>query len=259
MKLNINSIKEKKNNEKIVMLTAYDYLFAKLFDKRVDIILVGDSLAMTFSGHKDTLAIDLDTMIYHAKAVCKGACNTFIVFDMPFGTYADKKSALKNAIRVYKETDVDAIKIEGGLELVPIIEYLSSRGIAIMGHIGLRPQNVRFEGGYKVKNELDSKRLITEAKSLQKAGCFSLVLEGIKASVAKQISISIAIPTIGIGAGGDLDGQVLVHSDMLGLFEDFSPKFLKKYLNGSDMVKKAIDEFRKDVITNKFPESVHEY
>ncbi|PID47571.1 MAG: 3-methyl-2-oxobutanoate hydroxymethyltransferase [Proteobacteria bacterium] len=260
-KQTINSIQDKKNVEKITMITAYDTLFAKIFDESVDMILVGDSLSMSFGGDDDTLKISLEEMIYHTKAVCKGAKNALIVFDMPFGTYTNKEKALKNAIKVYKNTKAHAIKIEGGEDKAEIIKHLTQNGIAVVAHIGLLPQNVRSEGGYKVKgrNESEAKQLKKDAKAVEKAGAFCVVLEGIKSQVATQISKSLQVPTIGIGAGNGTDGQVLVWSDAFGFFEDFKPKFAKRYLEGGRLVRDALNSYIKEVKDGTFPDAKHSY
>lgn len=260
-KQTINSIKKQKNGEKITMLTAYDALFAKLFDPYIDMILVGDSLSMSFSGADDTLSIKLKEMIYHTKAVCKGAKNSLIVFDMPFGTYTNKKIALKNALHVYQNTKAHAIKIEGGENKANIIKHLTCNGIAVVGHIGLLPQNVRAEGGYKVKGrtQKEAKRLMRDAKAVEKAGAFCVVIEGVVSEVAAKISKSISIPTIGIGAGNGTDGQVLVWSDAFGFFEDFKPKFAKRYMNGAELIRNALGEYIKEVKNGKFPDLEHSY
>ncbi len=260
-KITVDTIKKMKNKTPIVMITAYDALFAKLFDKEADIILVGDSLNMTFLGKSDTLSATLDMMIYHTNAVSMGAKRALIVLDMPFGSYANKKDALKNAIKVYKNSPADAVKLEGGREKAKIIEHLTKNSIAVMGHIGLMPQSVRNEGGYKVKGkeEENIKSLIKDAKAIEEAGAFALVVEGVKPKAAKEITKAVSIPTIGIGAGAETDGQVLVWSDMLGFFEDFKPKFVKKYLNGAELVKKAIEEYAIEVRERKFPTSEYCY
>lgn len=257
----INSIKNRKNGEKITMLTAYDTLFAKLFDSQIDMILVGDSLSMSFSGHDDTLSISLDEMIYHTKAVCKGAKNSLVICDMPFGTYTNKKIALKNALKVYQNTKAHAIKIEGGKSKSHIINHLTCNGIAVMAHIGLLPQNVRAEGGYRVKgrDEAEITKLIKDAKAVEKAGAFCVVIEGVVSEVATKISKSINIPTIGIGAGNGTDGQVLVWSDAFGFFEDFKPKFAKRYMDGAKLIKDALSDYVKEVKSGKFPDCEHSY
>jgi len=260
-KININTIKSYKSKEKISMITAYDTLMAKIFDDIVDIILVGDSLSMSFGGDDDTLGISIDEMIYHTKAVCKGVKKALVVCDMPFGSYLDKKEALKNASKIYKQTKADAVKLEGGIEKADVIKELCQNSIAVMGHIGLKPQFVRAEGGYKVKgkNEEEVEKLIKDAKALEEAGVFCIVLEGVKVDAAKKITDSISIPTIGIGSGKDTDGQVLVWSDMLGFFDEFKPKFVKRYLNGAELIRKSVKEYVKDVKEGRFPSEEYWY
>jgi 3-methyl-2-oxobutanoate hydroxymethyltransferase len=260
-KLTITTIKKSKGERKLTMITAYDALFAKLFDPIADIILVGDSLNMSFNGKEDTLSITLDEMIYHTQAVSKGAKGTFIICDMPFGTYTTKQRALECALKVYQQSSADAIKIEGGIDRADTIRYLVDQGIAVCGHIGLLPQSVRAEGGYKVKgkDEESALSLIEDAKAVEEAGAFCIVVEGVKAHVATEIAKSVAVPVIGIGAGNGVDGQVLVFSDMLGLFEDFTPKFVKKYLDGAALVKSAVRTYKKEVESGEFPDEIHTY
>jgi len=256
----VKTIVKSKNVTKLSMLTAYDYLFAKLFDGAVDMILVGDSLNMSFGGKKDTLDASLDVMIYHTNAVCKGAQESFVICDMPFGTYRDEKIALSSAIRVYQETNADAIKIEGGSEKAGIIKEITKNGIAVVAHIGLLPQFFRSEGyAVKGKEEKELHKLIEDAKAVEAAGAFLLVIEGVKSETAKKITASVNIPTIGIGAGKDTDGQVLVWSDMLGFFEDFKPKFVREYFNGADLVKCAVRAYDKDVKSGEFPSDKESY
>jgi len=261
MKQTISSIQKAKNNRKLTMITAYDALFAKLFDEKVDFILVGDSLNMSFAGKNDTLSATLDQMIYHTQAVCNGAKNTFVICDMPFGTYMTKEDALKNAVKVFQQTSADAIKIEGGSNKAHIVKELTQNSIAVVGHIGLMPQNFRSEGGYKVKGKDNDniKTLIQDAKAIEEAGAFCLVVEGVKEEASKQITQAVNIPVIGIGAGVKVDGQVLVWSDMLGLFEDFTPKFVRKYIDGAKIVKGAIDNYVKDVNNLDFPNENEKY
>jgi len=259
-KVTINTIKELKGKEPIVMITAYDALFAKLFDKQVEMILVGDSLNMSFLGKSDTLSATLEQMIYHTKAVCNGAKTSMVVLDMPFGSYNTKEEALKNAIRVYQESDASAIKVEGGEDRAFIIEHLVKNSIAVVGHIGLMPQYVRSEGGYKVRrDEDDLKQLIKDAKAIDQAGAFCLVIEGVKSEFAKEITKAVSIPTIGIGAGNQTDGQVLVWSDMFGFFEDFKPKFVKRYLNGGELIRDGLANYIDEVKSRDFPSSEYEY
>jgi len=200
-------------------------------------------------------------MIYHTQAVCQGAKNTFIICDMPFGTYYDEATAIKNSIKVFQQTSADAVKIEGGIEKARIVKYLTSNSIAVVGHIGLMPQNFRSEGGYKVKgkDEENIARLIDDAKAIENAGAFLLVVEGVKSEAAKAITDAVNIPVIGIGAGVDTDGQVLVWSDMLGFFEDFKPKFVRQYLDGANIVKNSVKQYVQDVQTKKFPASEEIY
>ncbi len=257
----ITSIKQHKGKTPLTVITAYDALFASLFDQKVDIILVGDSLNMSFNAKPDTLSASMDVMLYHTKAVCAGAKETFIVCDMPFGTYTDEKSALLNASLVYAQTNAHAVKIEGGVARAPIIQALTQNSIAVMGHIGLMPQYVRSEGGYKVRgrSEEDILALIEDAKAVEKAGAFSLVIEGVVEEAAKRISDAISIPTIGIGAGKYTDGQVLVWSDMLGFFQAFKPKFVKRYLDGASLVQAAVDSYVKEVQERQFPTTEYTY
>jgi len=260
-KLTISSIKKSKGVKPLVMITAYDALFAKLLEPSSDMILVGDSLNMSFAGKTDTISTTLEQMIYHTNAVCMGAKNSFVVCDMPFGTYINKEEALKNAIKVFQETPADSVKIEGGEDKAEIVEYLTTNGIAVCGHIGLLPQSVRSEGGYKVKGKTNDEQvqLLEDAKAIDKAGAFCIVLEGVKADIAAAITKAVSVPVIGIGAGVDVDGQVLVFSDMLGLFEEFTPKFVKKYIDGASLVKEAVKQYSDEVVAKEFPEEIHTY
>ena len=257
----ITSIQQHKHSTPLSVITAYDALFASLFDGHVDMILVGDSLNMSFNAKPDTLSATMDIMIYHTQAVCAGAKNTFIICDMPFATYTDEQSALKNASRIYTETQAHAVKIEGGKERAHIVQALTQNSIVVMGHIGLMPQYVRLEGGYKVrgKSEEDILILIEDAKAIEAAGAFSIVIEGVVEEAAKRISEAISIPTIGIGAGKYTDGQVLVWSDMLGFFQAFKPKFAKRYLEGGELVKEAVKHYVNEVQTRQFPQTEHTY
>jgi 3-methyl-2-oxobutanoate hydroxymethyltransferase len=260
-KLTIGSIQKRKEALPLVMITAYDALFARLFSESADILLVGDSLNMSFGGNSDTLSATMDQMIYHTNAVCKGAPETFVITDMPFGSYTDEATALTNAIRVYRETSADAIKIEGGAEKAHLIRHLTLNGFAVCGHIGLLPQAVRAEGGYKVKgkNEHEALSLIADAQAIQQAGAFIIVIEGVKADVATRVAQSVSIPVIGIGAGNGVDGQVLVFSDMLGLYEPFVPKFVKQYVDGASAVKKAVLTYASEVQERSFPDENYVY
>lgn len=260
-KFTLNDFRAKKGVEKISAITAYDALMAGIFDGEVDMILVGDSLAMSFGGQSDTLQISLDSMIYHTQAVCKATKKSFILADMPFGSYANAKQAIKNATRFYKHTKADALKLEVDETKKDIIKALSSEGIAVMAHIGLKPQFMRFDGGFKVKgkNEDEAKCLLETAFIMQECGAFTLLLEGIKSEVAEQITNSVKIPTIGIGAGGQCDGQILVWSDAFGFFDEFKPKFVRTYANGKQMLKDAIKRYNNDVKTCNFPAKSESY
>jgi len=223
--------------------------------------LVGDSLNMSFLGKEDTLSATMDQMIYHTQAVCNGATLPLIVLDMPFGSYTNKNDAIKNATRAYQETNAQAIKIEGGKERANIVKALTTNSIAVLGHIGLMPQFVRSDGGYKVrgKDKTDIDNLIEDARALESAGAFAIVVEGVKSEAAKAITEAINIPTIGIGAGLDTDGQVLVWSDMFGFFEEFKPKFVKKYCDGAGMIREHLDLYTKEVKERSFPSKEFTY
>jgi 3-methyl-2-oxobutanoate hydroxymethyltransferase len=260
-KMTINSIQKSKGKRPLVMITAYDALFSKLFEGSVDMILVGDSLNMSFAGRKDTISTTMQQMIYHTNAVCRGAKNTFVICDMPFGTYTNKDDALNNAIEVFQQTSADCVKIEGGEDKADIVEHLVKHGIAVCGHIGLLPQSVRSEGGYKIKGKTSQEQLqlIEDARAIESAGAFCIVIEGVVAEVASEVASCVDIPVIGIGSGNSVDGQVLVFSDMLGLFEEFTPKFVKKYLDGASIVKDAIKNYSNEVKSREFPQDVHTY
>ncbi|MDQ7045511.1 MAG: 3-methyl-2-oxobutanoate hydroxymethyltransferase [Sulfurimonas sp.] len=260
-KMTLSSILKAKGNKPLVMITAYDALFASLFEDSCDMILVGDSLNMSFAGKSDTISATLDQMIYHTNAVCSGAKNSFVICDMPFGTYTNKDAALKNSIKVFQETNADCVKIEGGIDKAGIVKHLTSNAIAVCGHIGLLPQSVRSEGGYKVKGKTNQEALslIADARAIEEAGAFCMVIEGVKAEVAEEVAKSVDIPVIGIGAGANVDGQVLVFSDMLGLFEAFTPKFVKKYIDGASVVRGAVQNYADEVQTKEFPQEIHTY
>lgn len=255
MKTTISKLHSYKNSKKITMITAYDALFAKIFDNEVDTILVGDSLNMSFFGENDTLTATLEQMIYHTKAVCNGAKNAYIIADMPFGSYSTPNKALESAIKIFKETKADAIKLEAGSEKAEVIKLLTDNAIAVVGHIGLMPQYSRSEGGYKVKgkDEESINKLLKDAKAVEEAGAVMLVVEGVKEEVAKEITEMLAIPVIGIGAGRYTDGQVLVWSDMLGFFDEFKPKFVKRYLNGAEITRNAVKNYVQEVENGQFP------
>lgn len=254
-------ILKKKGVEKITMLTAYDALMAKIFDGEVDMILVGDSLQMSFFGESDTLSATLEQMIYHTKAVCMGAKSSLIVCDMPFGSTTTPERTLQSAIQIYKETKAQAIKLEVGFEGLQSIQMLVENGIAVMAHIGLKPQFVRSEGGYKVqgKTQESVESLIKLAKDIEQKGAFSILLEGVRAEAAKAITQSVGIPVIGIGSGADVDGQVLVWSDAFGFFEEFKPKFVRQYLKGVELLRQGVRQYVKDVKSGAFPNEQESY
>ena len=260
-KVTLSTIAKMKGVEPITMVTAYDALFAQLFDGEVEMILVGDSLNMSFLGKEDTLSATMDQMIYHTQAVCNGATLPLIVLDMPFGTYTSPEVAVKNATRAYQETNAHAIKIEGGKERAHIVEALTQNSIAVLGHIGLMPQFLRSDGGYKIrgKDAEDIASLIEDAKALEKAGAFALVVEGVKSEAAEAITKAVSIPTIGIGAGNSTDGQVLVWSDMFGFFETFKPKFVKQYGEGAQMIRQGLENYRNEVKDRTFPNEDYTY
>ena len=246
---------EWKNNEKIVMLTCYDYCTAKIMDNLVDFILVGDSLGMVVYGEKDTKSVTMEVIERHCKAVAKGATNTHIVGDMPINTYNNKADAIENAKR-FIQAGAHSVKIEGCKE--DVVKALITNEIPILGHLGLLPQTAE---AFKVqgKTDEDAEKILEQAKTLEKAGVYAIVLECIPNNLAKKITETISIPTIGIGAGKDCDGQVLVIQDLLGMFTDFKPKFVKRYVNLSEETKKAIIEFNKDVKQGKFPTEEHSF
>jgi len=261
-KININTFKKmKEDGEKIACLTAYDYTAAMMLDKAgVDLILVGDSLGMVVDGYDSTIPVTLDEIIYHCKSVKRAAKRAYLVADMPFGTYqvSDEK-ALENCIRVIKETGCDAVKIEGGVERAELVKKLTLAGIPVMGHIGLLPQMVNVMGGYKIQGRTGHEQMLADAKALEDAGAFAIVVEGVVASVAKTVSESIDIPTIGIGAGVDCDGQVLVFHDVFGFYDDFVPKFVKQYADVKTVVANACKDYINDVKSSKFPEDKHSF
>lgn len=260
-KMTLSAIAKTKGVRPLVMITAYDALFASLFEASADILLVGDSLNMSFAGKPDTLSATMDQMLYHTNAVCMGAKNSFVICDMPFGTYTSKEIALQNAIRVFRETPADCVKIEGGADKAEIVQYLTTNAIAVCGHIGLLQQSVRSEGGYKVKGKTqqEAEQLIKDAQAIEAAGAFCIVIEGVKAEVATAVAEAVKVPVVGIGAGNGVDGQVLVFSDMLGLFEAFTPKFVKKYLDGAALVKEAVQNYADEVHSREFPGEIHTY
>ena len=256
-------IEKKKNGEKIVTLTSYDYAFAKIVDQcGIDLILVGDSLSMVVLGYNNTLAVTMDEMIHHTKAVSRAVDNAMIVGDMPFLSYKiDINEAVKNAGRFIQEGGAEAVKVEGGTEIIPIIKAMIKADIQVMGHIGLTPQAIYQIGGFLVQGNTveTAKNLIIAAQNLQNAGVFSIVLESIPWQIAKIITQSLDIPTIGIGAGPYCDGQILVIHDMLGIFTDFKPKFLKYFENLGDRMQDAINKYKREVEEEKYPDLFHSY
>ena len=254
----------KQNREKISMLTAYDFTLAKIVDQGgVDVILVGDSASNVMAGHETTLPITLDQMIYHASAVVRAVDRALIVTDMPFGTYqGNSKEALHSAVRIMKETGAHAVKLEGGAEILESIKRILTAGIPVMGHLGLTPQSIYKFGTYTVraeKEEEEATKLIEDAKLLQEAGCFSIVLEKVPAVLAKKVAQAIQIPVIGIGAGPDVDGQVLVLHDMIGMTHEFNPRFLRRYLSLFEDIKNAVGQYVSDVKTVDFPNEKEQY
>ena len=253
----------KSNNEKISMLTSYDYSFAKIIDSAgIDIILVGDSASNVMAGHETTLPITLDQMIYHASSVVRAVKRALVVVDLPFGTYqADSKVALKSAIRIMKESGAHAVKLEGGKLVKDSIERILKAGIPVMGHLGLTPQSIYKFGTYNVraKEEKEAKVLIDDALLLEEIGCFSLVLEKIPNILSKEVLNKTKIPIIGIGAGSSLDGQVLVSHDMLGMNKDFSPRFLRRYLDLDSLISNAVKKYSRDIKSGNFPDKKEQY
>ena len=253
----------KARGEKIAMLTAYDYSLAKLIDESgMDVILVGDSASNVMAGNITTLPITLDQMIYHAKSVIKGVRRALVVCDMPFGTYqGNSKEALASAIRIMKESHAEAVKMEGGAEIRESIERILCAGIPVMGHLGLTPQSINKFGTYAVraKEEAEAEKLLADAHLLEEIGCFAIVLEKIPAALAARVASELTIPVIGIGAGGGVDGQVLVMHDMLGINQGFSPKFLRRYADLSTVINSAVSRYIDDVKTADFPNASEQY
>ena len=264
MKNTVLTFKQAKNEgKKLSMLTAYDYSMAKIIDESgVNGILIGDSLGMVIKGEEDTLSVTMDEVIYHTKAVKRGTKNALIVSDMPFLSYhVSIEQAVLNAGRLVKEGGASAVKLEGGANVAPQVKTIVNAQIPVMGHLGLTPQSVNAFGGFKVqgKSELAAKKLIEDAVLLEKAGAFSIVLEGIPEKVAELITNSVSIPTIGIGAGKYCDGQILVYQDMLGMFNDFIPKFVKQYANIGTIMREAIGSYVSEVQNGTFPEEKHTF
>ncbi len=255
--------KMKFDKEKITMLTAYDFTTAKMVDAGgIDAILVGDSASNVMAGFETTLPITLDHMIYHAQCVVRGVERALVVVDLPFGSYqSNSDKALDSAVRIMKESQAHAIKLEGGREVEDSIKKIVNAGIPVMGHLGLTPQSIYQFGTYKVraKEEDEADKLLKDAKLLEELGCFAIVLEKIPAKLAKMVSENISIPTIGIGAGADCDGQVLVYHDMVGMNKDFSPKFLRRYLDLYSEITGAVSQYVKDVKSAEFPNDQESY
>ncbi len=253
----------KQNGEKIAMLTAYDFTMAKIVDTAgIDVILVGDSASNVMAGHETTLPITLDQMIYHASGVIRAIDRALVVVDLPFGSYqSDPKEALRSSIRIMKESGGHAVKLEGGSEIKDSIKRILNAGIPVMGHLGLTPQSIYKFGTYTVraKEDEEAEKLLADAKMLEKIGCFALVLEKIPAALAKKVAESISIPVIGIGAGSDVDGQVLVLHDMLGMTHEFSPRFLRRYMNLFEDMTAAIGNYVSDVKSVDFPNENEQY
>jgi 3-methyl-2-oxobutanoate hydroxymethyltransferase len=256
-------IEMKASGTKISMLTAYDYSMAKAVDAaNIDVILVGDSASNVMSGHETTLPITVDQMIYHASAVVNAVKRALVVVDLPFGSYqSDPKEALRSSIRIMKEAGAHAVKIEGGAEIKDSMVRILNAGIPVMGHLGLTPQSIYKFGTYTVRarEEVEAEKLLEDAKLLEQLGCFALVLEKIPAELAKKVAEAVKIPVIGIGAGGDVDGQVLVLHDMLGLTTEFSPRFLRRYMDLYDQMTTAIKQYVIDVKSNDFPNKDEQY
>jgi len=256
-------VEMKANGEKISMLTAYDYTFAKLLDSAgIDVLLVGDSASNIMAGHETTLPITLDQMIYHASSVVRGVSRALIVVDLPFGTYqSDPKKALRSAIRIMKESGAHAIKLEGGKEEAESIKRIVNGGIPVMGHLGLTPQSIHQFGSFalRAKEEAEAQKLKEDAKLLEQLGCFAIVLEKIPATLAEEVAKSVHIPIIGIGAGSAVDGQVLVMQDMLGMSNEFQPRFLRKYANLQEVITNAVSHYIEDVKSVDFPNEKEQY
>ena len=263
-RVTIKVLEQMKNNgEKISMLTAYDYSFAKIIDQAgIDIILVGDSASNVMAGHETTLPITLDQMVYHASSVIRAVKRALVVVDLPFGTYqSDSQEALKSAIRIMKESGAHAVKLEGGYQAKDSIERIIQAGIPVMGHLGLTPQSIYKFGTYEVraKNKKEADTLLNDALMLEEVGCFSVLLEKIPNVLSKQVSSKLTVPIIGIGAGSDVDGQVLVLQDMLGMNKDFSPRFLRRYLDMNTLICEAVKKYSTDIKSGDFPNEEEQY
>lgn len=253
----------KARGEKISMLTAYDYTMAGIMDAAgIDVLLVGDSAANVIAGYKTTVPMTLNDMIYHGKAVARAVERALVVVDLPFGSYqGNSKLAVESAVRIMKETEADAVKLEGGSEILESVQRILSTGIPVMGHMGLTPQSINKFGTYAVraKEEAEAEKLFSDAKLLEEAGCFAITLEKIPATLGTRVAKALKIPIIGIGAGGGVDGQVLVCYDMLGIDKEFSPRFLRRYLNLHDEIKSAVERYNEDVKSGDFPNEGEQY
>jgi len=263
-RVTVHTLEEmKRRGEKISMLTAYDYSLAKIIDDaNIDVILVGDSASNVMAGHETTLPITLDQMIYHASSVIRAVKRALVVVDLPFGSYqGNSKEALNSSIRIMKESGAHAIKLEGGEEVSESVKRIISAGVPVMGHLGLTPQSIYKFGTYAVRavEKEEADKLLKDAQLLQEAGCFALVLEKIPAELAKQVAGMLKIPVIGIGAGGEVDGQVLVLHDMLGINKDFSPRFMRRYLNLYEDIKLGVENYIRDVKSEDFPNENEQY
>ena len=263
-RITVKSLQEMKDSgEKISMLTSYDYTTAGIVDKSgIDVILVGDSASNIMAGHETTLPITLDQMIYHASSVIRAVKRALVVVDLPFGTYqSDSQAALESAIRIMKESGSHAVKLEGGKQIKDSIKRIINAGIPVMGHLGLTPQSIYKFGTYSVraKEEEEAKQLLTDAKYLEKIGCFAIVLEKVPSSLAEKVAKEINIPIIGIGAGNKVDGQVLVLHDLIGMTKEFNPRFLRRYMNLHDDMIDAISNFSKDIKKGSFPNKNEQY
>ena len=253
----------KANGERISMITAYDFSFGRLFDQAgIDVILVGDSASNVMAGHETTLPITLDQMIYHASSVIRGVTRSLVIVDLPFGSYqSNSKEALVSAIRIMKETGAHGVKLEGGEEVLESVKRILAAGVPVMGHLGLTPQSIYKFGTYTVRarEEMEANKLKADARLLEEAGCFALVLEKIPALLAKEVAETVNIPVIGIGAGKYCDGQVLVMHDLLGINTEFKPRFLRQYLNLHEPITHAVQRYIKDVKSNDFPSEQEQY
>ncbi len=260
MRKKISDIKNQKGLEPLVCLTAYSYPMAQLLDEFCDILLVGDSVGMTIYGAKNTLSVSLETMVNHGRAVVKGSKQALIVVDMPFGSYENsKEQALENAMKILQETNCDAVKLETASNMADTVSFLVENNINVMGHVGLMPQHVNEYGGYKYqgRDEKSAEIILNDAIKIAEAGAFAIVIEGVTEKLASIISKKLSIPTIGIGASVDCDGQILVIDDLLGLNQDFKPKFVKQYINLAEQIKSSVKQYQGEVKTRKFPAKEH--